>query len=118
MKITEAFPSKWLKYGDLQGARIKLVIESAGMTTIGNDQKLVIHFAGKQKGLVLNKTNAVTISEIAGSDDTDQWVGVPIVIYPTQTDFQGKRVDTIRVDWPPDAVKPPLFNADGDKIPF
>ena len=118
MKINDAFPSKFIKAPDLQGARIKLVIDAVEMQTIGQDQKVVVKFVGKSKGLVLNKTNAVTISEIAGSDDTDQWLGVAIVIYPTQTNFQGKRVDAIRVDWPPDAVKPKLVDAADNDIPF
>lgn len=118
MKIDQAFPSKYLKSTDLQERHVKVVIREVGMRQIGNDNKLVVFFEGKDKGLVLNKTNAVMISEIVGSDDTDSWGGVPIMIYPTKTDFQGKRVDTIRVDWPPDAVKPKVVNADGEEIPF
>lgn len=93
-------------------------IASVAFERIGNDEKLVVYFEDKQKGLVLNKTNAVMIAEIVGSDDTDAWQGVAIVIYPTKTDFQGKRVDAIRVDWPADAVKPKMVTADGDDIPF
>lgn len=118
MKIGKAFPSKYLKSADLQGRRVLVTIASVAMVTIGEDQKAVVSFKDKGKGLVLNKTNALSITEIAGSDDTDAWPGVAIVIYPTQTDFQGRRVDTIRVDWPPDAVKPTMFNADGEEIPF
>jgi hypothetical protein len=118
MKIDDAFPSKYLKPADLQGRQVKLTICEVGMRQIGNDNKPVVYFEGKDKGLVLNKTNAVMISEIASSDDTDSWPGVAIMIYPTKTDYQGKRVDTIRVDWPADAVKPKLVNSDGDEINF
>jgi hypothetical protein len=59
-----------------------------------------VYFAGKEKGLVLNKTNANMIVEIAGSDETEDWEGVQIVLYSTRVDFQGRRVDAIRVDYP------------------
>lgn len=118
MNINTAFPSKYLKSTDLQGRRATVEINSVEMQTIGKDEKLVLYFKDKSKGLVLNKTNAITISEIVGSEDTDNWPGVMVVIYPTKTDFQGKRVDTIRVDWPADAIKPKLVNADGEDVPF
>jgi len=118
MNVNDAFPSKYLKSTDLQGRRATVKINSVSMQRIGDDEKLMVFFEGKAKGLVLNKTNAVMIAEIVGSDDTDAWPGVAIVIYPTKTDFQGKRVDTIRVDWPEGAVKPKVVDANGDDIPF
>lgn len=41
--------------------------------------------------------------------------------FPTKTDFQGKRVDCIRVDYPQNGAKPkpaPVVNEDEDPIPF
>jgi len=49
---------------------------------------------------VLNKTNANMIAEIAKDEETDNWAGVRITIYSTKVDFQGRRVDAIRVDYP------------------
>lgn len=121
MNINTAFPSKYLKTGDLQGRRATLTVDYVEAQTIGNDQRLVVFFAGKQKGLVLNKTNAVMIQEIAGTDETDNWRGVKIVIYPAKVDFQGRRVDAIRVDWPADAQRPAAgntFNGNGDGLDF
>lgn len=121
MNVNTAFPSKYLKPADLQGQRVTLSVDYVEAQTIGSDQRLVAFFAGKNKGLVLNKTNAVMIQEIAGTDETDNWRGVKIVIYPTKVDFQGRRVDAIRVDWPPDAQRPAsgnTFNANGDGLDF
>lgn len=102
MNINEAFPSKFLKCADLQGRKAKVVIDHVEMDKIGDDTKLIVYFRGKDKGLVLNKTNASVISDMHG-DDTDDWSGCDIMLFPTRVDYQGKRVDAIRVEF----VQPP-----------
>ncbi len=96
--------SKWLKAGDLKdegGKPIKarLIIARAEVVEFSNDKskKVGIFFEGKEKGLVLNKTNAQLIAEQHGQD-MDGWAGKKIAIYPTTTDFGGDRVDCIRVE--------------------
>ena len=126
MNINGAFPSTYLKAADLQGRRVTVAINTVKMEDIGGDHKPVVSFAGKDKGLVLNKTNANMIAEIAGTDETDDWKGVRIVLYPTKTDFQGKRVDAIRVDYPEASAngrakpvpQPVADDDDSDPIPF
>lgn len=124
MKIGSAFPGQYLKAADLQGRRVQVVIESVEMEDIGGDQKPVVHFKGKDRGLVLNKTNANAIWGLTGSDDTDDWTDVAVTLFPSKTDFQGKRVDCIRIDPPDKAVKPqrqpepPPVEDDGSEVPF
>jgi hypothetical protein len=116
MKLGEAFPSKYIKAADLGGRKVTVTIDSAEMANIGDEQdKLVIYFEGKSKGMVLNVTNANMIAEIAGSDETDDWKGVKIVLYSTRVDFQGRRVDAIRVDYPAGAPKAPALTGNGNK---
>lgn len=104
MKIGSAFPSKYLKAADLNGARILVTIDRVAAQDVGQvgskEIKPVLYFKGKEKGLVLNKTNARKITAIAGTDETDSWTGKQIVIYPTETEFQGETVDCIRVAAP------------------
>lgn len=107
MKIGTAFPSDYLRAGDLNGKAVRVTIESVTVEKIGDDQKPVLHFVGKDKTLVLNKTNANRIVEATGSDETDDWEGWSIVLYPCKVDYQGKRVDAIRVDDRPGATKSP-----------
>lgn len=98
MKIGEAFPSKFLKAEDLNGKRVAVKIKYVEMEKIGDDDKKpVVYFSGKEKGLVLNKTNAGTIAEITGTEEMDDWSGQGIVLFPDKTSFQGKRVDCIRI---------------------
>ena len=68
-------------------------MESVGQDS--HDTKPVLHFQGAQKGMVLNKTNANVITILYG-DETDNWIGKQIELYPTQTDFRGEIVDCIR----------------------
>ena len=120
MNIQGAFPSQFLKAADLQGRRATVTIAGVTMEDIGSDTKPVLHFQGKDKGLVLNKTNANMITEIVGSDETDDWKGKRVTLYPTKTDFQGKRVDAIRIDYPEGQARPSVHQEpiDASEIPF
>jgi hypothetical protein len=69
---------------------------------VGDDgkQKPVIRFRGKEKGFVCNATNYDVIADAYG-DETDDWAGQPIVLYPTRVAFKGQLTDAIRVRIPP-----------------
>lgn len=107
MRMSEAFPSNYLKAADLNGHHVKVTIESVSMEKIGEDRKPVLHFVGKDRGLVLNKTNSNRIVEAVGSDETDNWEGWQITLYACKVDYQGQRVDAIRVDDRPGASEAP-----------
>ena len=122
MKIGSAFPGQYIKAADLQGKRVQVVIDRVEMEDIGGETKPVLHFRGKERGLVLNKTNANAVWGITGTDETDDWGGVTVVLYPSKTDFQGKRVDCIRIDPPAQPVKrvappPPPESEVGEDTP-
>ena len=121
MNINTAFPSTFLKAADLGGQRRQATIDRVAMEDIGGDHKPIVYFSGKDKGLVLNRTNSNMIAEIAGSEETDDWKGTAIVLFPTKVDFQGKRVDAIRVDYPTKGKTTkmaPVEPVDEDSIPF
>ena len=111
MKINDAFPSSYLKAADLNGKAVRVTIESVSVEKLGDDQKPILHFVGKEKALVLNKTNSNRIIEAVGSDETDDWEGWSIALYACKVDFQGKRVDAIRVDDRPGATRKPAGGA-------
>jgi hypothetical protein len=107
MKTSEAFPSNYLKAADLNGRSVRVVIDSVTVEKIGDDRKPVLHFVGKEKTLVLNKTNSNRIEEATNTDEMDDWAGWTITLYACKVDFQGKRVDAIRVDDRPGTSQPP-----------
>lgn len=100
MNINDAFPSQYLKAADLKGAMVKVQIQDVKMEEIGTDRKLILYFAGKQKGMVLNRTNARTIGDVYG-DDTDDWIGKTVEVFSMKVDYQGRMVDGIRIRVPP-----------------
>ena len=111
MNINDVFPSNYLKTSDLQGRKLKLTISGVEMAEMGNEQKPVIFFEGKEKGLILNKTKA-SILAASYSPETDGWLGKEIALYPTKVNYQGQTVDAIGVE--------PIMETDelNDDVPF
>lgn len=129
MNINEAYPSNYLKASDLKGRDVKVIIGRIIMEEVGGDHKPIVYFQGKEKGLVLNKTNAMNIAALYGPE-TDGWHGNPVVLYSAWVDFQGRSVEAIRVrpsmpqqevrqqqPAPPAEAVPATDNLD-DEIPF
>ena len=103
MRGADVFPSKYLKTGDLQGHKVRVLMASVQMEDLNDENKPVLYFHGKEKGLVLNKTKWNSIADLYG-DDSDDWEGKPIVLAPGKTTYQGKRVDCIDI-YPPEQAK-------------
>lgn len=99
MHISEAFPSKYLKASDLQGRNVNVKMGRVDQEAINGEKKLILFFQGKEKGMVLNKTNANNIAAIYGSE-TEDWYGKPIVLVEAMVDYQGQSVPAIRVRAP------------------
>jgi hypothetical protein len=110
MKRDEVFPSKYLKAADLGGKPRVVTIERALLETLKNPEgkeqaKTVLYFAGSKKMLPLNRINWDAVAAIAG-DDTEDWPGARIELYPTTTEMAGKIVDCIRIRAPSQAAMP------------
>jgi hypothetical protein len=110
MNINEAFPSKYLKAADLQDREVAVVIGRVEMETIGTDRRMLLYFNGKDKAL--------------DGQDTDNWVGKPIVLFPAHVDFKGESVEAIRIKIKKAAApQPPQSNGNStaeldDAVPF
>ena len=105
MKGSEVFPSRWLKADDLGDNEPTVIITRVQMEDITEkEQKPVIYFKGKQKGMVCNKTNWNRIAYIHKSDDSDDWGGKEITLYVELVDMQGSMKPAIRVKAPPKRV--------------
>lgn len=97
MKLNEVFSGNYLKADDLQGRTVPVTISKAEVKEFDDDKKIIVSFAGKDKSLVCNKTNASIIAENLGSQETDDWVGGKISLTVKKVEFQGKLVPAIRV---------------------
>ena len=96
MDINAAFPSKWLKAADLKGRSVRVKISHVAMEEVGSDMLPVVYFLGAEKGVVLNKTNSNAISDAYGQE-TDNWGGKDMEVFPSTTDFAGRVVDCVRM---------------------
>ncbi len=133
MRISSAFPSKYLRAADLDGRQITVEISGIEMEDVatGEEPKPVLYFSGKSKGVVLNKTNANTIASAYG-DESDEWIGQQVMLFSAHVDFQGRSVEAIRMKIPPRKPQPkpaaqvaaepversPLASIIEDDIPF
>lgn len=106
--INDSFPSNYLKASDIRGAEPVVTIDHVAFEPVGRqkEMKAVIYFKGKEKGVVLNKTNAGKISTIAGSALTEDWDGVRVKLYATETEFAGETVECIRIKPAPAVAHP------------
>lgn len=135
MKVNDAFPSTYLKQSDLGGKRVLVTIDHVKVEDVGQgadqERKPVVYFRKAEKGMVLNRGNADSITSIVGDDETDNWGGHQVVLYvDPSVMFGGKRVGGIRVAAPPaghgkpSAPPPPPpeivdgFEAGDDDVPF
>jgi hypothetical protein len=100
MKISTAFPSKYLRAADVDemGGEITHTIRKVVLEEVGQDrtEKPVVYFRQTQLGLVLNRTNAARLAASLG-DETDRWVGQQIVLGTEQVPMRGQLVNSIRV---------------------
>lgn len=105
--INDVFPAKYLKAHDLQGREPVVTIDRVEFEPVGRgrEMKPVVYFVGKDKGIVLNKTNANKIIEITGSAETDEWPGTALKLYTTEADFGGETYDVIRIKPAPKAAR-------------
>ena len=87
MKTNELYASPWLKAEDLLGKTRELKIASAAIEELhqsdGTKQnKVVVSFVGAKKKLILNKSQHSAICTVAGSDETDVWIGAKVLLSP------------------------------------
>lgn len=86
---------------DLGGkdATVKIArVEAGELTAVGGrkSKKPIVYFDGKDKGLVLNSTNAKTIAALY-TNYTEKWIGRSVTLYPSTTEMAGETVECIRI---------------------
>jgi hypothetical protein len=96
----DLYGSRFLAATDLK-APTNAVIERIEQETFTRDggpsrRKAVLFFKNRVKGIVCNKTNAITLGDAFGKDFVS-WVGKTITITPENTTFGGKLVKALRL---------------------
>ena len=60
---------------------------------------LIMHFEGKDRGIVINKTNFKRLADLFGWD-TDDWVGQEVTIETAKVKAFGRIIDSIEIRKP------------------
>ena len=98
----EIFESDWLGSIDLGGKDLTVTIqlvekaEVFNPKTNGKSFKLAFRFKGQQKGMIVNRTNATTISKLYGNE-ASAWNGKSITLYPTTCKVGRETTTCLRV---------------------
>ena len=99
MNIGKAFPSNYLKASDFEQDTV-YTIKGVAMESIGQgrdaEDKPILHFEETDLGLVLNRTNANTISGLYGVE-TEGWKGKKVTLFATEVQFGSEMVMAVRV---------------------
>lgn len=102
-RISDLFQSKYLKVADLQQGQalpINVRISHIAQEDVGTDDKReikpILYFRGKDRGLVLNKTNALELAQLLG-DDTDAWTDRVVGLTIERTTYKGQPTQGLRI---------------------
>jgi hypothetical protein len=116
MNARDTYSGKYLRVTDLKARRVPTRIQGVEEVEFTNDgkteKKLVLTLRGLDKLLVLNRTNAETIIDTLGTEETDDWVGKPITLVQAKVRFQGKSTPCIRIEEPGEVLDTPLPGED------
>jgi hypothetical protein len=97
MKSTDIFTSKYLKSADVKAKPLIMMISYVDYEAVGEDKKKKpVLYPENGKPIVLNRTNFEAIEDVLG--DSDEWPGHKVRVFCAPTQYQGKRVDGIRVE--------------------
>jgi len=110
MNINDLFPRKYATGLDLNGRAVKVTIagiKKENMTPapgIAPADKYVLYFRETPRGVVMSKTLANQIAAALG-EETDQWTGKRITLYPEAIRVAGMSRTVIRAK-PADQERP------------
>lgn len=121
MNANTMMPKEYLSGKDVHDVKGKALSFNATIAdikavTIGDDDAWALLFAGTERKLKLNKTNLSTLIEMFGPE-TDDWLGKQVGLVGAMTEFQGKRVQAIRINVPEDNAKPLATKFDPEELP-
>ena len=106
--------SRHIKSEDVGNKEFKLKISKSQLEYMDKeetDQKVVVYFEGRDKGLALNATNYKMLKGNFGKD-SDDWNGKEVMLYVVDTEFGGKPTKGLRLRMVPEQVM------EDDDIPF
>jgi len=85
-----SYQSPWLKADDLQGRAVAVVVDRVTVEDIrqrdgSREPRVVVAFKGKGKRLICNKTQAMTLADLAKTEEFGRWPGLTVTLAPGRT---------------------------------
>ena len=124
-EFDDLYGSKYLSAADLHGEMPRRKIGKVEIVDLkdkdgSTKRKFVVFFAGEDKSLVLNKTNAQRLAQAYGKDRAE-WIGAGVELYAEMTSLgkEGVRLRPLRqaAAAAPPATKPAASDMN-EEIPF
>jgi hypothetical protein len=124
-KVSEMIVSKFLRKEDFDEDQVCTIkgVQLEDMQGDKGEQRWVLYFRERDKGMVLNVTT-IRVLEQAFGDDSDGWIGNKVKVYvDPNVSFQGKVVGGLRL-MPPKkgakaaVAKPAVEEGFDDDVPF
>lgn len=106
MKLNNMFPRKYASGADLNGQSVTVTVQSMTIDKLSPHpgqppmDRYILHFAETQKGVILSRTLTEQIASILHSDDTEEWIGRKITLFPQPLTVAGKSRIAIRAKKP------------------
>ena len=121
MKLSEMFPSRFVKGDELNGKSVTVTIARVAAETVRpspgspEETKFALYFTESKsgRGVILSKVLATQIARALGSDDTDDWPGRRITLYPESVTVAGVPRVAIRARAASPAPQPAGANGSG-----
>jgi phage-related baseplate assembly protein len=88
MKLSKMYPRKYATGEDLHGNAVTVTVKNITVEKMSPrpgqppQDNFVIYFQETIKGVILSRTLAEQIASALQSDDTDDWTGKKITLYP------------------------------------
>ncbi len=102
MNISQLYPRKYATGEDLKGKPVKVTIARVTVEKMRPNpaspevEKPVLYVESGQRGIVLSRTLATQIAGILQADDTNDWLGKQVVLYPQPMQVAGQSRVAIR----------------------
>lgn len=98
MRVSETYQtSNFIRASDITAPKILTIRSVAAQQLKDGKTKLALSFDEIEQVLLLNRTNAAIVADAYG-DEANEWPGQKIKLVKSRTPFQGKMVDSIRVE--------------------
>lgn len=97
--LADFFPSKFLRAVDVPQAGVVVTIDRLAAEEVGRERrKAAVLYVRNLRPLILNRGNAENLVASLGTSDYQAFPGRRIVLRRVVVEFDGKQMDSVRID--------------------